>query len=226
MPQAIVSLLAGAAIGILLVVTWRSLVRRLALPCPPVLSWLLENPIMEAMAGSRAIVEKAGILPGMQVLDAGCGPGRLTVPIARHLAAGGHVVAVDLQRAMLDRLRRRLASSRITNVTPVCAALGQGALDRNRFDRAILVAVLGEISNPVAAMAEIYESLKPGGWLSITEVLPDPHFLRRNEVLHLATRVGFEVQEASRGWGSYTLNLVRPLTPGFLRTQSDAETAA
>lgn len=32
--------------------------------------------------------------PGMRVLDAGCGPGRLAIPAARRVGPGGEVVAL------------------------------------------------------------------------------------------------------------------------------------
>jgi len=38
--------------------------------------------------------------PGMAVLDAGCGPGRLAIPIARQVGPQGEVVAMDIQAGM------------------------------------------------------------------------------------------------------------------------------
>jgi len=44
---------------------------------------------------------------GMAVADVGCGLGFLTLPMAEMVGAGGRVLAVDLQEAMLSRLERR-----------------------------------------------------------------------------------------------------------------------
>jgi SAM-dependent methyltransferase len=49
-----------------------------------------------------AILEEAGFSPeGARVLDIGCGPGTLSLPLAR---AGADVVALDVSTGMLDRL--------------------------------------------------------------------------------------------------------------------------
>jgi SAM-dependent methyltransferase len=65
-----------------LVFGWRALARRHALPCTPEFIWLLENRAMDRVAGSALLLNRAGIVPGMDVLDAGCGPGRLTIPLS------------------------------------------------------------------------------------------------------------------------------------------------
>jgi hypothetical protein len=41
-------------------------------PCPPRLVLLLGNPNVETVAGASLLLERAGIRPGMRVLDAGC----------------------------------------------------------------------------------------------------------------------------------------------------------
>ena len=73
----------------------------------------------------------------------------------------------------------------------VGAALGAGHLERDAFDRAFLVTVLGEVPEPERALREIYESLKPGGILSVTEVLPDPDYLPRGRLRRLVEGAGF-----------------------------------
>lgn len=45
--------------------------------------------------------------PGMRILELGCGTGRISIPLAR---AGHNVTALDLSGAMLDVLRRKLAT--------------------------------------------------------------------------------------------------------------------
>jgi len=82
--------------------------------------------------------------------------------------------------------------------------------DRNRFDRAVLVTVLGEIPDREAALREIFDALKPGGMLSVTEVIFDPHFQPRPTVARLARSVGFR-EQAYRV--AFTLNLEKPRDP-------------
>ena len=78
------------------------------------------------------------------------------------------------------------------------------------YDMALLVTVLGEIPDKIPALNEIYTSLKPGGILSITEIIFDPHFQSRKKVLHLANRVGFK-EKNFFGWQlAYTIHLEKP----------------
>lgn len=194
----------------LIVLGWRALARRRALPCPPAFIWLLENRAMERVAGSSLLFDRAGISIGMHVLDAGCGPGRLTLPLAERVGERGSVLAVDLQEGMLARVRDRLREQGVSQVRTLRAPLGGGSLPERTFDRALLVTVLGEIPDRVAALREIRSSLKPGGILSVTEVFPDPHYQRRDTVRRLAQQAGLEVRETFGNWRAHTTNLARP----------------
>jgi ubiquinone/menaquinone biosynthesis C-methylase UbiE len=196
------------AVGIVL--GWRALARRTELPCPPAFIWLLENRAMERVAGSSLLFDRAGITTGMHVLDAGCGPGRLTLPLAERVGTGGRVLAVDLQEAMLSRLRARMQEHGVTHVQTLRTGLGLGELPRQALDRALLVTVLGEIPDRVAALREIKDSLKPGGILSVTEVFPDPHYQRQDTVRRLGQQAGLEVREEFGNWRAHTTNLARP----------------
>lgn len=179
-------------------------------PCPPWLVPLLENPYVDAVAGADRLVERAGIGPGMRVLDAGCGPGRLTLPAARAVGPTGSVTAVDIEPRMLERLRERLAAAGLNNVEIVHAGLGDGKLPTAVFDRALLVTVLGEIPDKESALREIFAALRPGGRLEVTEVLPDPHYQRLARVRELAFAAGFREHTLQAGLLSFTLALERP----------------
>lgn len=41
------------------------------------------------------LLQRLGIVPGMRILDVGCGPGNLTAPIAEAVGVNGSVVGID-----------------------------------------------------------------------------------------------------------------------------------
>jgi ubiquinone/menaquinone biosynthesis C-methylase UbiE len=161
-------------------VVWHFGSRRFELPCPVWLRWMVEmdNPFTKTCR-AQTIIEHLGIELGMTVLDAGCGPGRLTIPLAKGVGEHGRVVAMDIQEGMLVRTKQKVLAEALSNIEFLQAGLGQGALGTSRFDRALLVTVLGEIPDRAMALKEISGALKPGGILSITETIFDPHFQHR-----------------------------------------------
>lgn len=202
-----VPILALAVAAVLIWAGWRVVSRRRSLPCPVWLRWFVEldNPVTRVNRAA-AIVGCLELRPGMRVVDVGCGPGRVTIPIARAVNPG-EVVAMDLQPGMLARLREKVATTGVTNVTLLEAGAGDGKLGHARFDRALLVTVLGEVPNQAAAMREVFEALEPGGLLAVTETVFDPHFQSRAAVRRLAAAAGFGERRFVGGALAYTLVL-------------------
>ncbi|HEX9934006.1 MAG TPA: methyltransferase domain-containing protein [bacterium] len=190
---------------------WRLASRRCSLPCPARLFWLLDNPFAMGLSSrTKAAIRHLDLKPGMNVLDLGCGPGRLTIPVAEKVGPRGEVVAIDVQAGMLRRARERTEAAGLNNVRFIQAGAGKGKVERGRFDRALLITVLGEILNREAALKEIYGALKPGGFLSVSEVVGDPHFQRRGKVRELAGKIGFKEKACFGNWFAFTLNLEKP----------------
>lgn len=59
-------------------------------------------------ASGEVVVARAGLEPGMEVLDVACGTGNATIPAAR---AGARVTALDLSPALLEIARERAADA-------------------------------------------------------------------------------------------------------------------
>jgi len=201
LPAALILLLVAVVVTC---VVWRYA----SLPCPWWMVPLLENPYFQLVAGAELLMGRAGIGAGMRVLDAGCGPGRLTIPIATRVGEAGRVVAIDRQPRMLRKLQRRVAADGITNVEAVLGGIGEGRLPAGSFDVAVLVTVLGEIPDKTAALREIRGALRADGVLSVTEVLPDPHYLSLARVRALAAEAGLRERQVFEGRVGYTVNLV------------------
>lgn len=100
-----VLLIGVGALGLISLI-WRLSSMRRSIPCPTWLSKLVEmdNPLVR-VHHAASIVAAADVTPGMVVLDAGCGPGRVTIPLAKAVGKDGLVVAMDLQQEMLSKVR-------------------------------------------------------------------------------------------------------------------------
>lgn len=191
--------------------------RRRPTPLSPRLFFLVENPLTGAFVGAPLLVGRLGLTPGMKVLDAGCGPGRLTVPLAKAVGPGGRVVALDCQPAMLGHLEGRLRAEGVKNVRPLLGELGEGALlgegapvgGEGGFDRAVLAMVLGEARDRAGALRELRGALRPGGVLSVTEIFGDPHRLAVRTVVKQAEAAGFRLVGRFGSFPAYTLNFMK-----------------
>ena len=180
-------------------------------PCSAKLHRLIErdNPFCK-IHHAQTIIQNADIQAGMNVLDAGCGPGRLTLPAAKKVGSQGSIVALDMQDEMLNYVKEKASKDSLNNIEFICEGLGKNTLKTSQFDRALLVTVLGEIPDQAAALNEIFSSLKPSGILSITETVFDPDYCRQSTVRTLAQKAGFKEKALYGNWWAYTLNFEKP----------------
>ncbi|HEX4412311.1 MAG TPA: methyltransferase domain-containing protein [Lacipirellulaceae bacterium] len=109
------------------------------------------------------------VKPGDVVCDLGCGNGFYTLKLAKLVGDKGKVVAVDIQREMLELLKDRAAEDKLANIEPVLGTTTDPRLPANSIDLVLLVDVYHEFSNPEEMLAAIRKSLKPNGRIALAE---------------------------------------------------------
>jgi ubiquinone/menaquinone biosynthesis C-methylase UbiE len=199
-----------AATVILFFVGWRWASRVWSLPCPSLLCWALESSLYERITGTTKTLDRIGLKPGQRVLEVGPGPGRLLIPAARRVLPGGEVFGIDIQPGMVERLKDRAKASHITNLTAILGDATQRIVPEASFDLVFLVTTLGEIPDRAAVLAQCNRALKTGGALSISEMLPDPHYQSRSTVRRLAETAGFRLESVQGGRWLFTANFIKP----------------
>lgn len=104
--------------------------------------------------------------PGMSVLDAGCGPGSITLGLAEAVAPGP-VTGVDISSASLERARALAAARGTANVVFEQHHLRALPYAHGTFDAVFGHAVMQHLDDPEAVLAELYRVLKPGGVIGL-----------------------------------------------------------
>jgi ubiquinone/menaquinone biosynthesis C-methylase UbiE len=125
----------------------------------------------------RIAADVAAVAPtGARVLEVGCGPGHLSVRLARH--HGFDVTGIDLDPAMIARARANAArpgeGRRPSFLVGDAAAL---AFPDGSFDLAVSTLSMHHWADPAAGLAEIGRVLRPGARALVWDFRPGvrPH---------------------------------------------------
>ena len=134
-----------------------------------------------------ALVEKLNISSEHNVLDVGCGTGRLTLKLAGKV---NHITGIDPSIQRIEVARRKLTKMNPGNVTFELGSSDDiGLYGEDVFDVVYLNAVFHWINNKEEALNNIYRVLKPGGKVGICTGDKDHPFTVKivaNEVLRKA----------------------------------------
>jgi ubiquinone/menaquinone biosynthesis C-methylase UbiE len=174
---------------------------------PHFLAHVIDNPLRRRLQPPERLARWHGLEPGMRLLEVGPGSGTYTVAAAGRVGGRGSVVAVDIEPAMLRWTRRQADEKGVPNLRMSVADVAALPFAAQSFDAVTLIAVLGEIPEPVAAMRELGRVLRPNGILGVSELLPDPDYPRRTTVMRWAEAAGFRLRAAHGNVLAYTLQL-------------------
>ncbi|MDA8743627.1 methyltransferase domain-containing protein [Rubripirellula amarantea] len=131
-------------------------------------SWLI-RPERDQEENASESFDNLGLKPGMTVVDLGCGNGFWTFPMAKAVTDKGRVLAVDIQREMLQKLQVRGAQLKLDNIEPILGKVDDPKLPAGEVDMVLMVDVYHEFSHPESMLWSIRRSLKPEGVVALLE---------------------------------------------------------
>jgi ubiquinone/menaquinone biosynthesis C-methylase UbiE len=162
----VASALLATALAIPLVAAQQDRGRRLF---PPEELGVLEGPDRDAWQKPDLIMDALGIGEGSVVADVGAGGGWFTVRLARRVGPNGTVFAEDLQRQMLEAIKRRVGREGLTNVEYVQGSPDDPRLPPGRLDAVLIVDAYHELASPIKLLRNVSASLKTTGRIGIVD---------------------------------------------------------
>jgi SAM-dependent methyltransferase len=137
--------------------------------------------------------------PGTRILEAGCGVGAQTVPLARN-SPQAMITAVDISEASAGEAQRRVAAQGLANVQVLQGDIFSLPFQTESFDHLFICFVLEHLSHPVEALRILMDFVKPGG--TITAIEGDhgsAYFYPDSAAAHKAISCQVELQRRAGG---------------------------
>jgi SAM-dependent methyltransferase len=160
-----------------------------------------ENERLQDQAGTLVDLLQADTWypPGSTVLEAGCGVGAQTLPLAQR-SPDASFTSVDVSAESLAEARRRADAAGLANVEFLQADIFGLPFDAGTFDHVFVCFVLEHLSRPVAALAGLAALVKPGGTITVIEGdHGSAYFHPDSAPAHAAIQCLIELQRAAGG---------------------------
>ncbi len=145
------------------------------------------------------------LVPGMALLDVGCGPGTITADLAGRLERGA-VVGIDRAEEVIELAREQHRASSGADLSFRVGDVYDLEFGDETFDVVYAHQVLQHLGRPIDALAEMRRVLKPGGLVAVRDAdfgafawFPaDPVLDRWMDVYHQLTRRNGAQADAGR----------------------------
>lgn len=106
---------------------------------------------------------------GLDVLDVGCGPGTITIDLARRVAPG-RVLGLDAAAEVIEKATALAQSEGVSNVEFVVGDAYITGLDSDSFDIVHTHQTLQHVADPVSVLRELRRVVKPSGVVAARDV--------------------------------------------------------
>jgi ubiquinone/menaquinone biosynthesis C-methylase UbiE len=126
--------------------------------------------LAQVMAPSTdALLDAAGVGPGMLVVDVGCGAGHVSRAMAERVGPDGHVVGLDFDPVKLDTARRQARRAGLGNVEYRVLDV-TGWLEPERYDVVYGRFILGHVADRRGLLRRMVAARAPHGVLVLEDV--------------------------------------------------------
>ncbi len=161
--------------------------------CPSWFSFTLDNFLRKRFHDPVAILHDF-IRPGSTVMDIGCGPGYFTIPMAQMAGETGTVIAVDLQRKMLDRMLARADRLGLRDRIKEIQCMPDDIMVRDKADFILTFWMVHEVRDTGLFFKQIASTMKKGSRYLLVE--PKLHVTRNkySEIARMAEDAGLKPQ--------------------------------
>jgi ubiquinone/menaquinone biosynthesis C-methylase UbiE len=116
---------------------------------------------------ARLLLDEGNLRPNAVALDVATGPGTVARVAAKRIGPGGHVVATDISRPMLDVANSKPSASDSAPITYIESPAAPLRVESAAFDFVVCQQGLQFFPDRSAALNEMRRALKPGGQLAI-----------------------------------------------------------
>ena len=140
----------------------------------------------------EVLIAPAQITTGQVVVDYGCGPGALTIELARRVGETGKVLALDINQAFLQKTSSLAADNGFEARVDVIHMKDQSIpIENQSVDRVLCKNVLEYVPDPEATIREFKRIIRPGGIAHVSDsdwgtVLLEPLADRFTELMSAA----------------------------------------
>lgn len=164
-------------------------------------AFLLNNPIRRRLLPPEKLIAKLAIDSNDVVVDFGCGPGFISIPLAR---VSGKAIGVDVSPRMLERASRYAKRAHVS-LELLQSDGSELKLADKSVDLILLNHVFHEVENKQGTLSQFLRVLKPSGRVAIVEKTRGggvfsgkfgPPIINEEEVTQALRNAGFDSVEA------------------------------